>query len=235
MENTGYIATPPERDVGKILSNVMTGVYLYMFIGLLITAATAFFAARSETFIIMLLNNPAVFYGLIIGELALVFILSLAIRKMPFAMCLACFMIYSLVNGLTLSVIFLIYVSSSIYSTFLVTCLTFGIMSAIGYFTKKDLTKIGHFLLMGLIGIIIAGIVNIFIMSDVFSFAITVVGLLIFIGLTAFDTQRIKARLLEETNEDNFQKITIWGALTLYLDFINIFLKLLRILGRRRN
>ena len=107
-------------------------------------------------------------------------------------------------------------------------------MSAIGYFTKKDLTSIGHYLIMGLVGIIIASFVNIFIMNDVFSFGVTVVGLLVFIGLTAYDTQKIKRRLAQEIDDVNINKIAIWGALSLYLDFINMFLFLLRILGNRR-
>lgn len=234
MERTGYYSRQSGIDIRKLLTNVMTGVYLYMFIGLFITAASAYFAYQSETFMNTLLSNPALFYGLLIGELVLVFALSASLHRLPYAANLTLFMLYALVNGLTLSVIFIAYTTASVYSSFLVTCLTFGIMSAIGYFTKRNLTSVGNYLLMGLIGIIIAGIINIFIMNDIFSFFITVIGLFIFIGLTAYDTQKIKNLLENQSDEILFRNFTIMGALTLYLDFINIFLRILRLAGKRK-
>lgn len=221
-------------DLSAVLSNAMTGVYLYMFVGLVVTAACAFFASTNKGFLTMMVNEPTMLYGLCIVEILLVAVLSMFVRKVPAAVSFVFFMIYSAVNGLTLSVVFLVYDLGSIYTAFLTTALTFGVTSAIGFFTKKDLTTTGHYCMMGLIGIIIAAVVNIFIMSDFLSFGISSIGILIFVGLTAYDTQKIKGWLAEENNDENVRKICVYGALTLYLDFINIFLKLLRIMGKRK-
>jgi FtsH-binding integral membrane protein len=205
-----------------------------MFIGLMITAVAAYAASSSEVFLAARDSNTAVFYLLVFGELALVFVLSIFMNKLSPAVCMAFFLVYALLNGLTLSSVFILYTSSSIASAFLSTGLTFGAMSAYGYITKKDLTTIGNMCFMGLIGIIIASIVNIFLKSDMFSFVIAGVGLFIFIGLTAFDTQKIKKRLETETDNTSAQRIVVWGALALYLDFINMFLKILSLIGKRR-
>lgn len=234
MENN-YYAVSERRDLSALLTNVMSRVYVCMFIGLLVTAAAAYWASSSETFMWMIFTDQKLFWGLIIAELVLVLVFSATVRKMSVAVSFICFIAYSLINGLTLSVVLWVYTEASVFSAFLVACLTFGLMSVIGHFTKKDLTSVGHYCMMGLIGVVLAGIINIFIMNDVFSFLVSAIGLLVFIGLTAYDTQTIKRWLAQETNAGNIRKITVWGALTLYLDFINIFLKLLRLTGKRRN
>jgi len=217
-----------------ILSNVMAKVYLYMFLGLIVTGVTSLAVSSIENFEMFIAQNISYLYILMIVEVALVLIVSLAINKLSYAAALFLFMLYSLVNGMTLSVIFLVYTNYSIYSVFFITAGTFGIMSAIGYTTKKDLTKIGSLCLMGLLGIILAGIVNIFLRSGIMGFLLSVVGVVIFVGLTAYDTQRIKNRLMTMNDPEMIRKASVLGALTLYLDFINIFLKLLRILGKRK-
>jgi len=234
MNQTDTQIYQQEIEFPKIFSNVMAKVYMYMFLGLLVTGITSFYVSTSEWLLTAIFTNIYIFYGLIIAELLLVVILSAAIRKMSFAAALFSFFLYAFINGLTLSVVFLVYAASSVFSVFFVSCAVFGSMSLIGYTTKKDLTKLGSLCMMGLLGIIIAGIVNIFIQNDSFSFIVTVVGLLIFIGLTAYNTQKIKTNLMTLSDPELIKKASVMGALSLYLDFINIFLRLLRILGKRK-
>lgn len=210
-------------------------VYLWMTMALFITGATAFKIASSPNLMSMIFSSQAVFIGLIIAELALVFILSARIFKMSFLTATLMFIAYSFLNGVTLSFIFLAYTSSSIASTFFITAGTFGAMSLIGFFTKRDLTSMGNFAFMALIGLIIATIVNIFMKSEMMMWIITYIGVLVFVALTAYDTQKIKQLVLKaEVADDTTQKIALLGSLTLYLDFINLFLYLLRIFGDRR-
>lgn len=211
-------------------------VYLWMSLALVITALTSLVVADSPSIISMIFSNKLVFYGLLIGELALVWYLSARINSLSFMTATTIFIIYSILNGVTLSVIFLVYTADSIASTFFVTAGTFGAMSLFGYITKRDLTSIGSFCFMALIGLIIASIVNIFLKSEMMYWIITYAGVLIFVGLTAYDTQKIKRLLLNEGTEINetTQKIALMGALTLYLDFINLFLYLLRLIGNRK-
>lgn len=172
---------------------------------------------------------------LLLAELALVFGLSWLIKKMNSLTATIMFILYSFVTGLTLSVIFLVYQLGSIVSIFGVTAVIFTIMSIYGYYTKRDLTGIGTLAFFGLIGIIIAGIVNLFVQNTLADFIISAIGVVVFIALTAYDTQKIKSMNIlgnEGTEED--KKEVIMGALTLYLDFINLFLKLLRLFGKRR-
>jgi FtsH-binding integral membrane protein len=173
------------------------------------------------------------FFGLIIAELAVVFILSAAIQRMPFWLSTTMFLGYSLLNGLTLSLIFVIYTRESIASTFFVTAGTFAVMSVYGFTTKRDLTSIGNLLFMALIGFLIASIVNIFLASSALYWVLTFAGVLIFVGLTAYDTQKIKNLAAQGADEAGAHRLAISGALALYLDFINLFLLLLRIFGRR--
>ena len=177
-----------------------------------------------------------VFYGLIIGELALVFFLSARVHKIRATTATALFVFYAGLNGATLSFIFLVYAKSTIASTFFVCAATFVACSIYGYTTKRDLTSVGGFMTMGLIGIIIASVVNIFIRSSAMSMIISYVGVLVFVGLTAYDTQKLKSMALTQPDDIGaaaVRKGAIMGALTLYLDFINLFLMLLRILGNR--
>ena len=205
--------------------------FLWMFVGLLVTTLSSLFVVSSQSLMNAIYSNSIIFYGLIIAELALVFFLSLRITKMSYATALISFLIYSVLNGATLSTIFLIYTGASIVSTFLVSALVFGVMAFYGFTTKRDLTTIGNLAVMALFGVIIASLVNIFLKNDAFSYILSYLAVAIFIGLTAYDTQKIKQM---ESYSDN-QNLGILGALTLYLDFINIFLNLLRIIGRRRS
>jgi len=211
-------------------------VYKWMGFGLLLTALAAYWAASSDSFMYMLAENSMIFYGLILGELGLVIFLSARIQKMSAEAAAGSFIIYSILNGVTLSLILLMYTGESIASTFLSTALTFGAMSAFGYFTKRDLTTMGSYLYMALIGLIIASVINMFWANSTMYWIISYVGILIFVGLTAYDTQKIK-KIGATVNMDDTQttqKLAIMGALALYLDFINLFLMLLRVAGNRR-
>ncbi|MFQ5671880.1 MAG: Bax inhibitor-1 family protein [Nitrospinales bacterium] len=213
----------------------MVKVYNWMTAGLAVTGAMAYFVSHSETMVNLILGNQIVFFMLIIGQLGLVFYLAGWVQSMSASLATGVFMLYAGLNGLTFSLIFLAYTASSITMAFLVTAGTFAAMSVYGYTTKKDLTSWGSFLFMGLIGIIIASLVNMFFQSEMIYWVTTYAGVLIFVGLTAYDTQKIKMMNVignEGTEED--QKEAISGALALYLDFINLFLMLLRIMGDRR-
>jgi len=214
-------------------ATLMRKVYVWMALALVITGLSAYYVANSG-FIFTLLNNQALFWGLIIAELALVIGLSAAINKLSLTMATLMFVLYSVINGVTMSSIFLIYTQESITQVFLITAGTFGAMAFIGYTTKKDLTSIGKYLLMALIGLIIATLVNLFFKSSGMSMVISYVGVLIFVGLTAYDSQKIKEMCQSiEYADESAQKLALLGALTLYLDFINLFLYLLRIFGKR--
>ncbi len=213
----------------------ITKVYWWMSSALLITGLVALFTVSTPSLINAIFGNNILFFGLIIGEIGLVVYISRSIGKMSAQTATFAFIGYSVLNGLTLSVIFLIYTATSIASTFFITAGTFGIMSIYGYFTKRDLTSIGGLLTMALIGVIIAMVVNMFLNSDSLSFIISIIGVLVFVGLTAYDTQKIKK--MSGTIEDGTEmatKAAIMGALALYLDFINLFLFFLRLMGNRR-
>lgn len=210
-------------------------VYGWMALALLVTGLTAFAAATSEAVIEAVIINRLVFWALIIGEFALVWYLSARIFAMSAERAKLLFFVYSVINGLTLSVIFLVYTSSSIASTFFITAGTFAAMSAYGYYTKKDLTSLGKILMMALVGIIIASVVNIFVGSSGMDLIISYIGVLVFVGLIAYDTQKIKGIYAGEHGTEEETKLSILGALTLYLDFINLFLFLLRIFAGRRD
>lgn len=212
---------------------IISQVYAWMTAGLLVTGAIAMFVASSQTLTSLILGTP-LFFVLILAELGLVWFLSARIGKMAVSTATALFLAYSALNGLTLSVIFLAYTSASIATTFFVTAGTFGAMSLYGYVTKRDLTTIGNLCFMALIGFLLASLVNIFLASESLYWILTYLGILIFVGLTAWDTQKIKQMSQAASNETEGQRVAIFGALHLYLDFINLFLLLLRILGRRR-
>lgn len=213
----------------------MVKVYNWMAAGLAITGVMAYYVAHNETMLRLVFENQVVFFLLIIAQLGLVFYLAGWVKNMSASLATGVFMLYAGLNGVTFSFIFLAYTASSIASAFLVTAGTFGAMSLYGYTTKKDLTSWGSFLFMGLIGIVIASLVNLFLQSEAVYWVTTYAGVLIFVGLTAYDTQKIKTMNIlgnEGTEEDH--KEAIIGSLTLYLDFINLFLMLLRIMGDRR-
>jgi FtsH-binding integral membrane protein len=212
----------------------ITRVYAWMTLALSITAFAAYLTISSETLLSIIFGNKIVFYGLIIGELLLVGSLVVAVRKMSPAVATLIFIGYSALNGLTLASIFLIYTAGSIALTFFITAGTFAIMSIYGYTTKADLTKIGNLAFMALIGIILASIVNFFLESETLYWIISYLGVAIFVGLVAYDTQKIKEMSYEiDHASDEGKKASVLGALTLYLDFINLFLFLLRLFGRR--
>ncbi len=214
----------------------MLKVYNWMGGALLITAFVAYFVSQSTDFVYTLASNSILFYGLIIAELGLVIYLSARISKMSASTATLAFIIYAALNGLTFSVILLAYTGASISSAFFTTSGMFAFMSAYGYFTKKDLTAWGSFFMMGLFGIIIASVINIFLGSSTIYWLVTYLGVFIFVGLTAYDTQKIKkmsAMIATDNGSTELeQKGAIMGALTLYLDFINLFLMMLRIFGR---
>jgi len=213
----------------------LTRVYNWMALALFITGLMAYYAATSEQIRNLIFSSKFTFYGLIIGELLLVVYLSRAIHKISQSTAIFMFLLYAVLNGLTMSVIFMMYTTASIASTFYITAGTFGVMSLYGYYTKNDLTKIGNLAMMGLIGIIIASIVNMFFQNDMMGWIITYLGVAIFVALTAYDTQKLKEIGANGFRDgESMEKSAIMGALTLYLDFINLFLFLLRIFGDRR-
>lgn len=235
MEN--QVSTTRSKDKLGIKSYqalFITKVYNWMALALFITGLVSYFVASSPQLINIIIGSKFVFYGLLIGELLLVIYLTRSIQKLSQNMVIAGFLLYALLNGLTMSFIFLVYTSNSIATTFYVTAGTFGAMSLYGYYTKKDLTSIGNIAIMGLIGIIIASIVNMFLQNDMMYWIITYLGVAIFVGLTAYDTQKLKNLGSQGfVNDESMEKTSILGALTLYLDFINMFLFLLRIFGNR--
>jgi FtsH-binding integral membrane protein len=211
-------------------------VYNWMGLGLALTALVALYTTSNHYLLSLIFGNSLIFFGLIIGELALVIILGAAINRLPASTATLLFFLYSALNGLTLSVIFLTYTRASITSTFFVTAGTFAVTSLYGYTTQRDLTSWGSFFFMGLIGIIIASVVNIFLHSPMIYWVVTYAGILIFVGLTAYDTQKLKEMAQAgSADEETARKGAVMGALALYLDFINLFLMLLRVLGSRRD
>ncbi len=218
----------------KSQSSFLPRVYNWMTAGLALTAVVALFTASSRPMLELVFGNRLVFFGLIIAELGLVITLSAAVRRLSAATATVLFLLYSALSGVTFASIFLLYTSSSIASTFFVSAGTFGAMSLYGYATKRDLTSWGSFFFMGLIGLIIASVVNIWLHSAMLSWALTYLGVFIFVGLTAYDTQKIKMLAHSGLTGEERQKAAILGALTLYLDFINLFLMMLQLFGRRR-
>lgn len=214
-------------------NTLVKNVYIWMCTALLLTGGTASFIAGKPAIVEAIFSNSIFFWGLLIAQFGLVWAISAKVDKFSLGTLSALFMIYSLLTGVTFSVYFLIFTAESIASTFFITAGTFGVMSLYGYFTKKDLTKLGNLCLMALIGIIIASVVNFFLHSETIYWVTTYIGVLVFVGLIAYDTQKIKALAAIGDNEHT-QKLAICGALSLYLDFINLFIMLLRIFGKRR-
>ena len=239
QSKAGYTTESSSRSFysENAVATLMRNMYVWMAIALTITGFTAFAVANTYSLIYAIATNSILFYGLIFAELGLVYFLSSRIFRMSFATAGLLFAVYSIINGVTLSLIFLIYNIGSIVSTFFITAGTFGAMAVVGSFLKKDLSFIGRFALMALIGLIIAGVVNIFMRSEGFSFIIAIIGVLVFTALTAYDAQKMKNLIAENGYEinENTQKLALIGALELYLDFVNLFLYLLRLLGSRRD
>lgn len=216
----------------SLVQRIVQRTFLWMTLGLAITGLASVYTVDSGLVFSMLGSN--IFYFLLIAEIALVWFLSARVMKLSLPVATGVFALYSVLNGVTLSPIFLVYTSESIATTFFVTSGTFGAMALYGYFTKRDLTKWGSLLFMVLIGVVIATLVNLFLKSETLMWIITYVGVILFVALTAYDTQKVKL-LANETKHDVelSKKASLLGALTLYLDFINLFLYLLRFFGRR--
>lgn len=233
----GYYQNADSRQraggLAYAISDVVSMAFMFMFVALLITGITSLYVAKSGLFF-TIFRNPVALIAIIVAEFAIVIGANAATRHNNAVMSGILFFAYSIVNGLLLSVIFLEYSLSSITSVFFLTAGIFGIMAIYGALTKKDLTSWGSLLFMGLLGIILAGVVNIFLHSSGLDFAINIIGVIIFVGLTAYDTQKIK-KLAASNLGFSVVTIGMWGALELYLDFINLFLKLLSLLGRNRN
>ena len=225
---------PPQYVSGSLVSNVMKRVYLTMTLGLLITAFTSLLCASSYSVISFFVQNSWAMWVLVIAELGIVFGVSAGINRLSTGTAMALFILFAVINGLMLFPIFYAYTGESIAKTFFITAGTFGAMTIYGYCTNRDLSRWGSILFMALIGLIIASLVNIFVGSDTMGWIISVVGVLIFVGLTAWDTQQIKTMALITDNE-NAGKLATIGALSLYLDFINMFLYLLRFFGDSRD
>ena len=223
-----------ELSMSAAFPVLMRKVYVWMTLALVITGVTAYGVATSPGLMMAIATNKLLFWGLIIAEFGLVLAVSAAINKLSLMTATMLFVLYSVINGATLSFIFAIYTMSSIASVFFITAGTFAVMAFIGYTTKKDLTSMGKILLMALIGIIIATVVNIFLKSTGLEMIVSYLGVLIFVGLTAYDSQKIKQMLLMAPDAgEGAQKLALLGALSLYLDFVNLFIYLLRIFGRR--
>jgi uncharacterized protein len=225
-----------QDEIQLAQAKYITKVYSWMTLGLLITAFAAYVVAATPALINLIYGNKAVFYIILFAPLAVVWFLSARIHKISANMAIGAFVFYALINGLTLSFIFTVYSIGSVFTTFVVTAGTFAAMSAYGYYTKQDLTKLGNMLKMALIGLIIATVVNWFWANSVLYWISTYAGVLIFVGLTAYDTQKIKEMYTAaEYGVEVEQKSAIMGALSLYLDFLNLFLFLLRIFGGSRD
>ncbi len=221
-------------DVSAAFPILMRKVYVWMTLALVITGLTAYGVATTPSVLQAIYGNKLLFWGMVIGEFALVIGVTAGINRLSLSTATLLFILYSVINGAFLSYVFLAYTASSVSMVFFITAGTFGTMAAIGYFTKTDLSSMGKILFMALIGLIIATLVNIFVKSDGLTMILNYVGVLIFVGLTAWDSQKIKNMLLQAPDAgEAAQKIALLGALSLYLDFINLFIHLLRILGKR--
>ena len=223
-----------ELSMSAAFPVLMRKVYVWMTLALVLTGITAYGVANSPSIRETLMTNTFMDWGLIIAEFGLVIGISAGINKLSLTTATLMFVLYSIINGAMLSSIFVVYTEASIASVFFITAGTFAVMAFIGYTTKKDLTSMGKILFMALIGIIIATIVNSFLKSSGLQMIVSYLGVLIFVGLTAYDSQKIKNMLqMAPDAGEGAQKLALLGALTLYLDFINLFIYLLRIFGRR--
>ena len=221
-----------------IVNEFIRSVYNWMAIGLGLTGFIAYYVSNNDSLLKLIYGNQLIFFGIIIAELVIVFTISARVNKLQASTATALFVLYAALNGVTLSFIFLVYTSSSVTSTFFICAATFVACSIYGMTTQRDLTSLGGFMTMGLIGIIIASVVNMFVRSSGMSMIISYIGVFVFVGLTAYDTQKLKTMALSQPDGLDagvVRKGAILGALSLYLDFINLFLMLLRILGTGRD
>lgn len=234
MEYNNQTTPPSFYDSGAVTRQtnaVMKRVYVRMFIGLLVSAFCALGVASSPAALSFFFGNQLVFWGMLIAMLVMAFVIPARLNKMSTGAVLSCFIVYSALMGCWLAPIFLAYKLGTIVYTLFITAGTFGAMSVYGFFTKTDLSKMGSYLIMALFGLLIAMVVNIFVASSTFDWIISIVGVLLFVGLTAWDTQQVKQLSAMNLDPAMADKLATMGAMSLYLDFINLFLFLLRILG----
>lgn len=234
MEYNNQTTPPSFYESGAVTRQtnaVMKRVYVRMFIGLLVSAFCALGVASSPAALSFFFGNQLVFWGMLIAMLVMAFVIPARLNKMSTGAVLSCFIVYSALMGCWLAPIFLAYKLGTIVYTLFITAGTFGAMSVYGFFTKTDLTKMGSYLMMALFGLLIAMVVNIFVASSTFDWIISIVGVLLFVGLTAWDTQQVKQLSAMNLDPAMADKLATMGAMSLYLDFINLFLFLLRILG----
>lgn len=233
--NYGPRTYEEQYDVVKGMNAYITKVFGWMFIGLFVTTLVGLGVASNFNLVYTIVTNPVLFYGLMIAELVIVAVLAARITKLSYPAAVSLFLAYAALNGVTFSVIFLAYTEASIALAFGTTAITFGVMCLYGYFTKADLTRFRTLLFMGLIGILVLSIVNIFLGSSSLDWAISLISLFVFLGLTAYDMQKLRSFYFgTEGNMALRSNLGIYGALQLYLDFINLFLTLLKYLGKRR-
>ncbi len=232
--NRSYVS--PGRDRSLSFPSLMRSVYIWMALALAVTGLTAMTIATQPQIVYAIFANRAIFWMLILAELGMVIYLSARIMSMSFATAGIVFVVYALLNGVTLSSLFMAYTAESIAQTFFVTAGTFGAMAVIGFLVKRDLSAIGRFFYMALIGLIIATVANAFFHNSGLAMICNYAGVVIFSGLTAYDTQKIKNMLVQfgDRRDETVMKLALLGSLSLYLDFINLFLYLLRFLGNRR-
>lgn len=221
--------------IAEAQRSVMVRVYGWMTLGLALTAAAAFLTLTNDRLLETIVTNTWVFIGLMVIELLLVLVLSARLAQLTVNGARLAFVAYSALNGVTLSFLLLIYTEQSVFQVFALTAGLFGVMALYGYVTKTDLTRWGNLLFMALLGLIVATVINLFLRNSMFDLVLSGIGVLIFVGLTAYDSQRIKQMAATVDPESAMgQKVAIIGALRLYLDFINLFLRLLRLFGKRR-
>lgn len=218
------------------LQTYMAQVYGWMACGLFLTAFVSWYTVQSPVLLEFVFSSQITFIGLIVLQLVLVMALSAMVHKLSASAATGMFMLYAALTGVTISSIFLRYTYSSIVSTFVVSGGMFAVISLYGYTTRRDLSGFGSLLFMGLIGIVLASLVNFWLKSEALMWAVTYIGVFVFVGLTAYDTQKLKhiGNQIDVNDSTNLRRYSIMGALTLYLDFINLFLMLLRIMGNRR-
>ena len=236
MDNLDFNSIESTRYSDSVVATLMRNVYIWMTLALVITGLTAMVTAKSEALMTFIFTNNWALIALMILQLGLVFYFSARINRMSFSTATAVFILYSAITGLTFSSIFVVFSMSSIATTFFITAGMFAAMALVGSFTKKDLSGMGKFGLMALIGLIIAGIVNMFLRNAMMDFIVSGIGVLVFAELTAYDSQKIRQMLqMQSEINESTQKLALLGSLSLYLDFINIFLYLLRFFGSSRD
>jgi FtsH-binding integral membrane protein len=239
-QNWSFTQQQPGLATQPIAKTFIASVFSWMGVALVISAITAYVFGTDMSYMQYLINTESgglsgLGYVVMFAPLGLVLLMSFGINKLSSTALIAVFLVYSVLMGMSLSFIFMAYTSSSIYGTFLASAGMFGLMAVVGYTTNTDLTKLGSILIMGLVGIIIAGVINMFMRSDSMSYIISFLAVIIFTGLTAYDVQKLKnLGGTIEMGTEGASKMSIMGALTLYLDFINLFLALLRLFGSRK-